>query len=147
MTAPSPSVTSTQEATLTPLPQDTPTPRPTRTATPPPGTPFILLSQDTVCNPNLTDGLLQISILDNRHHQMPGVEIDITWNGGEEHFFTGFKPEIANGYADYVMQPGISYSLRVAGAGTPVSNLSAPSCTDSSGQNYNGGLHLTFQQP
>ncbi len=139
--------TATVVPSQTPMILDTPTPRPTRTPTPTPGTPFVLLSQDTVCNPNLTDGLLQITVLDSRHHQLPGVEIDITWSGGEEHFFTGFKPDIANGYADYVMQPGVTYSLRVAEAGTPITNLSAPNCTDSGGQSYPGGLHLTFQQP
>lgn len=139
--------TPTLEPTDTPMILDTPTPRPTRTPTSTPGTPFILLSQDTVCNPNLTDGLMQISVLDNRHHQMPGVDITITWSSGEEHFFTGFKPDIGNGYADYLMQAGVTYSIRVAETGTPITNLTAPACTDSSGQTYTGGLHLTFQQP
>jgi hypothetical protein len=90
---------------------------------------------------------MQISVVDSRHHQMPGVEIIITWDGGEEHFFSGFKPEIANGYADYMMQPNVTYTVRIAESGTPVPNLVAPSCTDSNGQKYTGGLHLTFQQP
>ena len=129
------------------LPLNTSTPRPTYTPTPTAGAPFVLLSNDKVCNSNLTNGLMQISVVDSRHHQMPGVEIIITWDGGEEHFFTGFKPEIANGYADYVMQPNVSYTVRIAESGTPVPNLVAPSCTDSSGQKYTGGFHLTFQQP
>ncbi|HUH97132.1 MAG TPA: hypothetical protein VLZ89_07230 [Anaerolineales bacterium] len=136
----------TLEAVTTVVPI-TITPRPTPTATATEGAPFLLLSDDKVCNPNLTDGLLQISVIDSRHHQMPGIEIIITWDGGEEHFFTGFKPEIANGYADYIMQSGLSYSVRIAASGTPVPDLTAPICTDSSGQAYTGGLHLTFQQP
>ena len=123
------------------------TPRPTYTLTPTAGAPAILLSNDKVCNPNLTDGLLQITVIDSRHHQMPGVEIIITWDSGEDHFFTGFKPEIANGYADYIMQANVKYTVRIAESGTPVPNLVAPSCTDSSGQAYTGGFHLTFQQP
>jgi hypothetical protein len=123
------------------------TPRPTHTPAPTAGAPFILLSNDKVCNPNLTDGLLQISVIDSHHHQMPGVEIIITWDGGEEHFFTGFKPDIANGYADYIMQANVAYTVRIAESGTPVPNLIAPACTDSSGQTYTGGFHLTFQQP
>ncbi len=86
---------------------DTPTPRPTKTPIPTASAPFQLVGQDQVCNPNLTDGLMQISVLDNHHHQMPGIEIIVTWNGGEDHLFTGFKPEIGDGYADYVMQPGV----------------------------------------
>ena len=142
--APIESSTAEIVATITPF---TPTPRPTHTPTPTAGAPFILLSNDKVCNPNLTDGLMQVSVIDGRHHQMPGVEVILTWDGGEEHFFTGFKPDIANGYADYIMQADVTYTVRIAESGTPVSNLTAPSCTDSSGQTYLGGIHLTFQQP
>jgi hypothetical protein len=137
----------TAEIADTPVAINTPTPRPTRTPIPTAGAPFQLLSQDQVCNPNLTDGLMQIIVLDNHHHQMPGMEIIITWNGGEDHLFTGFKPEIGNGYADYVMQAGVTYTVRVAQPGSPVPNLTAPACPDSSGQTYTGGLKLTFQQP
>ncbi len=137
----------TGELASTPVTFDTPTPRPSRTPIPTPASPFQLVSQDQVCNPNLTDGLLQVSVLDRNGHSMPGVEITLTWANGEENFFTGLKPEISNGYADYVMQAGISYSLRVANTGTPVSGLTAPSCPVTGGQTYTGGLKLTFQQP
>jgi len=142
-----PQVSPTIAITNTTLPLDTITPRPTQTLTPTAGAPFILLSNDKVCNSNLTDGLMQISVIDSRHHELPGIEIIITWDGGEEHFFTGLKPEIANGYADYIMQTDVTYTVRIAESGTPVPNLVAPACTDSSGQKYTGGLHLTFQQP
>ncbi len=136
-------------AEIAPSPEliSTSTPRPTPTPIPTPAAPFQLVSQDQVCNPNLTDGLLQISILDRNGHAMPGVEITITWDNGQENFFTGFKPEISNGYADYVMQPGISYALRVANTGTPVPDLRAPACPLVGGQTFVGGLKLTFQQP
>ncbi len=126
---------------------DTPTARPTMTLSPTPSAPFRLASQDQVCNPNLTEGLMQVSTLDNRRHQVAGVEIDISWAGGEETFFTGLKPEIGNGYADYVMQAGVVYSVRVGRVSDTVPNLTAPSCTTSSGQTYLGGLKLVFQQP
>ena len=142
-----PQVSPTIGIVNTTLPLDTITPRPTQTLTPTVGAPFILLSNDKVCNSNLTDGLMQISVIDSRHHQLPGIEIIITWDGGEEHFFTGLKPEIANGYADYIMQTNVTYTVRIAESGTPVPNLIAPACTNSSGQKYTGGLHLTFQQP
>ena len=125
----------------------TPTPRPTHTPVPTPGAPYVLVAQDTVCNSNLTDGLMQITVVDKHNRQIPGVEIIITWSGGEEHFFTGLKPEIANGYADYIMQAGVSYTVRAGESGTPAPNLTAPTCPDSGGQTFTGGLHLTFQQP
>jgi hypothetical protein len=138
--------TATEPAPTTP-PLNTPTPRPTATAIPTASAPFELVSHDEICNPNLTSGLMQVSVLDSHHHQMPGVEIDISWPGGDESFFTGLKPEIAAGYADYLMQPGVAYSLRVAHAGSLVADLAAPSCPDSSGGTFLGGLKLVFQQP
>ncbi len=145
LTSEIPSVTATLANTAEPL--DTPTPRPTHTPVPTPGIPYQLASQESICNPDLTYGLMQITVLDSRHHQMPGVEIIITWSSGQEHIFTGLKPEIANGYADFVMQAGITYSVQIANSGTPVPGVSAPSCPDSNGQSYLGGIHLTFQQP
>jgi hypothetical protein len=139
--------TSTSEAVQPPN-LDTPTPRPTRTPTATPGAPFAPITQEAVCNPNLTEGLLQVSVLDARRRQLPGVELIITWDGGEEHFFTGFKPEIGNGYADFLMRTGVIYSLRAASGGTAAENLSAPACTDAGGApSYTGSLHITFQQP
>ena len=137
----------TAQITNTILPVGTATPRPTHTPTATIGAPFTLLSNEIVCKPNLTDGLMQISVIDSRHHQMPGVEIIITWDSGEEHFFTGLKSELQAGYADYIMQASVTYTVRIAESGTPVPNLSAPTCTDTSGQTYLGGFHLTFQQP
>ena len=151
-----PTLTATAQSTLettatqpepTSLPPVTPTARPTATPIPTASTPFQLITRDDVCNPSLTSGLMQVSILDAHHHQMPGVEIDISWSGGEEKFFTGLKPEIGDGYADYLMQAGVTYALRVARAGSATTGLSAPSCPDASGQTYTGGLKLVFQQP
>jgi len=137
----------TAEPSEVPLFLDTPAPRPSRTPTATPGAPYALIGQEDVCNPNLTGGLLQVSVLDARRRQLPGVELIVTWDGGEEHFFTGFKPEIGNGYADFLMKTGIFYTLRIASGGTPAVNLSAPVCSDSNEQTYIGGLHVTFQQP
>jgi hypothetical protein len=143
----SPTESPTVQIINTILPLNTATPRPTYTPTPTAGAPFILVSNEIECKSNLTDGLMQISVIDSRHHQMPGVEIIITWDGGEEHFFTGLKSELPAGYADYIMQANITYTVRIAESGTPVPNLAAPSCSDSSGQKFSGGFHLTFQRP
>jgi len=85
--------------------------------------------------------------MDQKRQPMPGVEISIAWSSGEERFYTGFKPEISKGYADYLMQPDTTYSLLVARSGSPIAGITAPSCAQSGGQAYVGGLKLTFQQP
>jgi len=133
--------------TNTSIPEVTATPRPTLAPTATLGAPYQLVGQDTICEPDLAEGLLQIFVYDKTRKPIPGVEIIITWSNGEEHIFTGLKPEISHGYADYLMNGGTTYSVRMAGGGTPASELASPSCIDTEGEAYLGGLRLTFQQP
>jgi hypothetical protein len=124
----------------------TPTPRPTRTPTPKPGRAYELIAQDTLCEPGLQEGLLQILVTDSRRRPAPGVEVIVTWDGGEEHFFTGFKPELGNGYADFVMQAGIVYTVRVGAGSATVTNVAPPGCTSTDNIPYIGVIRLSFQQ-
>ncbi len=136
-----------EQTPLAPQQLFTPTPRPTFTPIPAQGEPFTLVGQDTVCDPGLQPGLLQFILMDARRRQIAGIEIIVTWAEGEDRFFTGFKPELGNGYADFIMQADTIYSVRVVEGGTSVPNISAPACADPNGVTYLGGLLLTFQQP
>ena len=140
-------MTAEAEMTNTPIPESTSTPRPTLTPIPTLGAPYQLVGQDTICEPDLAEGLLQIFVTNAARKQIPGAEIIITWKDGEEHIFTGLKPEINHGYADYLMTPEVTYSVRMADGGTPAPGLAAPTCTGTNGNTYTGGLRITFQQP
>ena len=140
--------TSTPADISTLFPEYTATPRATRTPLPPPAAPFELLEQETVCDETLAEGLLQvITITSNNRVQIPGVELILSWAGGEEHFFTGFKPELGNGYADAILSADVIYSLRVASGGTVLTGLATPTCTKTSGDTYLGSLKITFYRP
>lgn len=124
------------------------TPRPTPTVNASGNSkPFILVGQDEVCDPGIQPGLMQFKLVDSRRRQLPGIEIIVISTEGEDHFFTGFKPEVGDGYADFVMQENVSYSVRIGENGTFITNLTAPSCTDPNGVKTLGGLSLSFQQP
>ncbi len=123
------------------------TPRPTRTLVPTLGAPFTLTGQETICDSNLPDGLLQVLVLNPNRRQLAGVEIVVTWDGGKEQFFTGLKPELGNGYADYIMTPDITYTIQLARGSDVALGILAPSCQTSSGETFFGGIKLTFQQP
>jgi len=125
----------------------TATARPTRTPPPTQGAPFTLTGQDTVCDPNLPDGLLQVVVYNSNRRQLPGIKIIITWENGEEQFFTGFKPEIGNGYADYLMTPDTAYTIQLGLGSDIATDLIAPTCQTSNGETYTGGFKITFQQP
>ena len=69
-------------------PQPTFTPRPS--ASPMPGfdVPFVFVSAEEICDPELPEGLLQVYVLDQSGEGMAGVRLHITWEGGEEYFYT-----------------------------------------------------------
>lgn len=123
------------------------TPRPTRTFIPTAGAPFALTAQESVCDPNLPDGLLQVLVFNSNRRQMPGIEILITWEGGAENFFTGLKPELGNGYADYIMSADVTYTLQLKSGSDIASGLTTPTCQTPSGEAFSGGIKLTFEEP
>jgi hypothetical protein len=132
---------------LTQLPTQAPTPRPTQTPVPTLGAPYTLAGQNEVCDANLPDGLLQVIVINSSRRQMPGMEIVVAWDGGEQQFFTGLKPELGNGYADFIMTPEVSYTVQLAAGSDVAAGLVAPTCQTANGENFFGGYKLTFQQP
>jgi len=123
------------------------TPRATPTPTPAPGKPFTLTGQENLCDSNLPDGLLQVLVLNRSRRQLAGVEIVITWDGGTEQFFTGLKPELGNGYADYLMMPETTYTVQLVRGSDVALGITAPTCQSPDGATFLGSIKLTFQQP
>lgn len=135
-----------EQTPLTPIIQSTLTPRPTFTPTAGPGAPFALIGQESVCDTGMAN-VMQFILLDSRNEQVAGAEIIVTWNQGEDRFFTGLKPELGNGYADFTMEADTVYNVRVVTGGAFVPDIRTPVCTDPNGTTYAGGILLTFQQP
>ena len=123
------------------------TPRPTRTPPPTRGAPFKLVGADTVCDPNLPDGLLQVIVYNSNRRQLAGIKVIVTWDTGGEEFFTGLKPELGNGYADFLMLPDTSHAAQLAIGSEIATDLIPPTCQTPSGETFFGGYKLTFQQP
>ncbi|HBX70523.1 MAG TPA: hypothetical protein DEH25_14360 [Chloroflexi bacterium] len=142
---PSSTVTRTPLASATPEP--TRTPLPSLTPTPTLAPPFVLDKQVQVCNPNLTEPQIQVFINNAAGIGVPGVEVILTWAGGQESFFTGLKLDVDIGYADYVMEPGVVYTLQVSGGGQIIPDLSIPECEDDNAQRYPGSWRLIFKHP
>jgi hypothetical protein len=136
-----------EQTPLIPIFSITLTPRPATAAIPLSGTPFTLVGQDIVCEPGSTSGLLQFNFTDARRKEIAGVEIILTWEQGEDKFFTGFKPELGDGYADFLMEASTIYNVRVVTGGGVAQNIFAPTCTDPNGAEYLGGILLSFQRP
>jgi hypothetical protein len=129
-----PKPTLTPAITRTPMP--TFTPRPTATPMRSLDAPFALKSRREVCDGSVPADLLQLRVTGADDEPLPGVNIIVTWQGGENVFYTGLAPEIDPGYADFRMQPGIVYTVQVGEAGETINNISIPSCK--------GGVELVF---
>ncbi len=128
-------------------PRPTVTPLPTRTATPTQGAAFVLQKQDLVCDTTAGQDLIQVVALDAAGKPVPGVEIIVGWGSSQDHFFTGLKPELGAGYADFAMTPGVTYSLQLAEGGQAVNGITASECEASDNTRYYGSWKFTFVQP
>jgi len=133
------------EPTLTPTP--TPLPPPTRTPTATPGAPFELLDQEKMCDPDLHAPLIQVEVVDAAGRPVPGVEVLVVWDTGQDHFFTGLKPELGLGYGDFAMTEGVTYTLQLTKSETPITGLMIEDCVGDEGDLYPCSWLLTFQQP
>lgn len=141
----------TQPPTATPTPTRFPTstPRPpvTRIPTVTPGSPFKLETREMVCDPQLTEPLIQVRVLDAAGNEVAGAEILVVWDTGQDHFFTGLKPELGEGYGDFTMTPGTAYTVQLAQADIPVTGIQSEVCKDEDGKTFNGSWLLIFVQP
>lgn len=128
--------TATPRPTNTPFPTSTATSRPSPTAQPN----YRLLDQQRVCTDE--DALrIEVVTLDAFLNPLPGVQVQVEWQGGQDRFFTGFKPDIGPGYGDFTMSPEVSYTVFLADGSTEVSGLRIEPCDTG----FDGGWQLTFQ--
>jgi hypothetical protein len=138
----------TEAATPTSRPRTpTPTLLPTRTATPTQGAPFVLKDKSPLCDIKVREPRIIIHTLDAAGQPVPGVEIIVSWPGGEDRLFTGLKPELGLGYGDFNMTPGVSYSVHLAEGGELVQGLLSNECETRAGERFWGSWALMFAQP
>ncbi|MCR4406494.1 MAG: hypothetical protein NUW24_06165 [Anaerolineae bacterium] len=126
--SPSPSPTATH--TAVPAAQGTPTITPTATPRPP----VRLVKSERICSGEGRPGYIMVYVQDQHGLGLPNVEIRVSWATGEDRFFTGLKPDIDPGYADFEMQPGVSYQVRVGGIDSEIAGrISAEPCAGDGG--------------
>ena len=128
----------------TPTASITPTAKPTSTATP--GPPFVLQEFFVECNPEINPPQIQVFVRDAAGNPVPGVAIVISWDGFTNRFVTGLHPTYGLGYADYDMDPAVTYSLRIEDGGEPIKSIAGQICEDGP-NSYYGSWRFNFVQP
>ena len=129
-TPPAPTPTPTErppEPTMTPTePPPSATPAATRTATPPPEetpTPLpagefdyqLVERSDLGCVGDGDGDYVLVYVRDENERGLAGVEIVVKGPGVEDSFFTGLKPDVGPGFADYLVTAAGSYTVEVVG--------------------------------
>ena len=123
-------------------------PAKTPTADPTESPPFILQDSSPICDPTLGESLIQVIATDGSGKGIPGVTIQISLGTDpKEIFYTGLKPEISLGYADYSAEPGLTYQLELPESGLIVSEIEVPTCQNESEESYWGSWEVYITHP
>lgn len=127
--------------TLTsPLNVTPPTVAPTRTPTQVPREDdFVLGPIQTYCSTELA-GIIEV------YTGEPGIEVRVTWESGEDRFFSGLKPERGEGYADFKMEANRGYVVDIPGRSRRTVSLTASACTTDGGQRSTTSYRVIFRR-
>ncbi len=132
--------------------QNTPTPDEEEpsdpSATPTESPPFILQDSSPICDPTLGESLIQVIATNSKGEGVPGVALEISLGPDlTEVFYTGLKPEVGLGYADFLAEPGLTYTLEVLESGLVIPDIEVPTCSTESGDSYWGSWEVYITHP
>lgn len=129
----------------TPTPNEGPVePTPSPTNSPP----FILQDSSAICDPTLGEPLIQVIATDGEGEGVPGVTLEISLGTDPtEIFYTGLKPELGLGYADYLAEPGLTYQLEIPESGLLIPDIEVPACQTDEGDSYWGSWEIYITHP
>ncbi|GAB4573931.1 MAG: hypothetical protein Kow0077_18010 [Anaerolineae bacterium] len=133
--------TSSAPVVLTP-----PTVAPTRTPTPlPQANDYIIANIQTFCSVELA-GIIEVYVQWPGEGDQPGVPIRVMWDGGEDTFYTGLKPERGAGYADFQMEANRNYTVEIPRQSRRSTALAASQCTTESGERSTTSYRVVFRR-
>jgi len=90
--------------------------------------------------------MLQVQVVNTQGNPLAGVKVVIQWDGGQDTFITGLKPDRGAGYADYLLKPNTSYTLLVGEGGLRIGDIQVEDCETSRLERYGGTWLYTFRQ-
>ncbi len=122
-------------------PTDIPTSTPIETEEPEKN--YIVTKMEKLCNGNSSYPMIEIYVFANGS-QIPWVEVEVDWASGADRFYTGLKPDIGIGYADFEMNQQVLYNVRLSENSEMVEEISWAECVAVDGNIYWGGWEINF---
>ncbi len=112
-----------------PSPAGTPTTTPAPTATAGPLRQFVLVGLGAFCDAE-RPALLAVYVQERNGRGIPGMELSVRWDNGEDRFFSGLKPELGPGYADFDVQADQQYRVEMPGRAESSPTFATGDCVD-----------------
>ena len=137
----------TPTTSVTLAPSATPNSGPEPSASPTVVTVFEIQDRRLICDQDFGDPMITVQANNAVGEGLSGVEVVVSWPEGEEHIFTGLKPELGLGYADFKMTIGVVYTLSLVDGNQPITDLTAAECQTEAGERIWGVWQLIFVQP
>lgn len=133
---PTPTATLPPPPSKTPLPSE-PSPTPAGVVVVPttrPSQNFVGRVVNTFCSASIV-GVIEVFVQRANGDGIGGQGVRVRWEGGEDRFSTGLKPERGVGYADFSMEAGRSYVIDMPAQSDPLTSpLIASPCTTENGE-------------
>lgn len=109
------------------------------------GSDFVAVNVSTFCDADRS-GLIEVFVQDAGGSGLPGQQVRVRWDSGEDRFYTGLKPERDAGYADFAMTAGTGYVVDMPGRSEPTANpVSAVRCTANDGSSALISYRVVFR--
>jgi len=106
---------------------------------------YVLINVATFCDTEIS-GVIEVYVQDFNGSGIPGEPVRVRWEGGEDTFFTGLKPERGPAYADFQMERDISYTIEMPDRSDPSSQqLVAVPCTTEGGDTALTSYRVVFR--
>lgn len=142
----------TATATLAPPPSKTPDilPSPTPAGivivpTTPPTQKYSGRIVNTFCSTELS-GIIEVFVQNNAGDGIPAQRVRVRWDGGEDRFVTGLKPERGKGYADFTMEAGKGYTIDMPTQSDPLNTpIVADRCITETGAEAITSYRVVFR--
>ena len=94
---------------------------------------YRLLSQTDICEEDTSSSSIKVVVVDSTLTEVRGIEVLLSWDNGSDRALTGFKRNEGAGYADFTIDPDISYTVSMGDGDGEVGGLQGGSCADGTG--------------
>ena len=98
--------------------------------------------EDLGCG-DFDEDIIMVCVRDANGLGISGVELRVLGPQGEDLFYTGLKPEVNPGYADFTVEEPGEYRVEVAQGSSPVAEIGATLCPQEGGHH---AWRVTFEK-